>query len=87
MRSTLNNWVQGSVNGYHYQAVVFDTGSKYGIDNGPISKLYIWAPANRRYGVPFEESCDVVYDREWVKSPTSETLPIYTTIIDHINGR
>ena len=35
------NWQEGTLNGYWYQAKVFEVGSQYGINGGRISKLAI----------------------------------------------
>ena len=34
-------WYEGCMDGYHYQAKVYDEGSIYGINEGRISKLWI----------------------------------------------
>jgi hypothetical protein len=35
-------WKTGEINGYPYEAKVFDIGSIHGINGGRVSKLMIW---------------------------------------------
>lgn len=54
------------------EAEVYDEPSKYGIDNGRISKLYL-----RRIPYPLVNIDDMTviafYDREWVIKPNNES--------------
>lgn len=56
-------WYEGRYKGYEWRAKAYDTSSKYGIDGGRISKLY----------VTDHDRCVVIYfDRKWVDRPTRE---------------
>ena len=61
-QKTWGNWVEGEVDGYRFQAKVFDEGSEYGINGGRISKLWmakILEPWMTTGGAIIE------YDRGW----------------------
>lgn len=58
-------WVEGEAYGYHYYAKVYDEPSKYGIENGRISKLEITDPN----GII---CCH--YDRGWDIEPTDDEI-------------
>ncbi len=64
-----NGWVTGSFGDYHFQAKVYDTGSKYGIDNGRVSKLCIWR--TKETDGHIAKHCVVNYDRGWDVRPES----------------
>lgn len=59
-------WKEGSVKVesgiYHYQAKVYDTPSKYGINRGRISKLSVRLNGREVIG----------YDRGWYKQPSTQ---------------
>ena len=38
-------WREGMIEGYHFQAAVYDEPSVYGINEGRISKLMVWDEA------------------------------------------
>lgn len=60
------NWVEGTAGKYGFQALVFEENSCYGIEEGRVSKLYIWKGegASKKYIVE--------YDRGWGKEPSTE---------------
>jgi len=60
----VGEWLEGKIDGFLFQAKVYDIGSQYGIDNGRVSKLTIWA-ADRHPG-----DAIINYDRGWDKSPS-----------------
>ena len=41
-------WWEGTIEGYHFQAAVYDEPSEYGINEGRTSKLMVWDEAERR---------------------------------------
>lgn len=56
-----DNWVTGKVNGYYFEAKVYDEPSHYGINGGRVSKLWMRDVATR------EVVC--AYDRGWSVRP------------------
>lgn len=68
-----NYWITGTAtynnNNYTISAKVFSDGSDYGIDNGPVSKLYIKDNTNNKVIIN--------YDRGWDIKPTKQTNYIY----------
>ena len=64
-------WYKGYVDGYHYQAKVYDEGSIYGINEGRISKL--WMSRDGRTVVS--------YDRGWDIRPDAEAQAAFEKII------
>ena len=66
-----DGWVTGKVNGYDFEAKVFDEGSVFGIKSGRVSKLWM------RKG---DET--VNYDRGWDERPKSaEAKAAYTELL------
>lgn len=57
-------WVEGSYNGYKFEALVFTERSSYGIDDGKVSKLEI-----KRAGETV-----AYYDCGWDVKPKSERV-------------
>ena len=60
------DWVEGTAGKYGFQALVFEENSCYGIEEGRVSKLYIWKGegASKKYIAE--------YDRGWGKEPSTE---------------
>jgi hypothetical protein len=68
-------WMRGKIDDYNYEAQVFDEGSKYGINEGTVSKLCV---------VKGEEYI-ANYDRGWDIEPiTDEHKDITQQIIDYL---
>ncbi|MBQ2695073.1 hypothetical protein IJG04_00320 [Candidatus Saccharibacteria bacterium] len=61
-----NLWVAGSIEGYVFEAKVYDEGSPFGIDEGRISKLTISAPITGQEVVG--------YERGWMTYPETYEL-------------
>lgn len=60
------DWVKGAAGGYLFQALLFDEGSEYGIDEGRVSKLCVW-PEEKNPG-----SAIINYDRGWDVKPQND---------------
>jgi hypothetical protein len=65
-------WTYGTVGDCMFEAKVFDAGSKYGIDGGKVSKLYIRSASKG-------EICN--YDRGWDVKPTPENKAEYDAVM------
>ena len=76
-----NAWIIGNatIDGKNYEinAKVFDKGSDYGIDKGPISKLWIKDTTSN-------ERCIVNYDRSWDVEPTDENKEVYNKVLNAV---
>jgi hypothetical protein len=59
-------WVDGKIDGYRFQAKVYDSGSEYGIDGGRVSKLAVWDERPSGVGE------FISYDRGWDKKPVTD---------------
>ena len=59
-------WVEGYIGDYTFQAKVYACGSKFGINDGTISKLWICHTATRKVVVN--------YDRGWDIEPANEHI-------------
>jgi len=61
-----SEWLGGTINEFRFEAKVYDVGSIHGIDNGRVSKLAVWNPANQptRYIIS--------YDRGWDAEPADD---------------
>ena len=75
-----NVWIKGTIQiddkEYYVTAKVFLVGSQYGIDNGPVSKLWISDVATNK--------TIVNYDRGWDIKPTAEYKLDYEIILDMV---
>ena len=78
-KSIGNGWIDGTVDDFRFQAKVYDTGSKFGIDNGRVSKLAVW---NR------QTSADLInYDRGWDKKPANdEQRALFQELLSYLEG-
>ena len=68
-------WTFGKINGYDFQIKTFQKPSRFGINGGKISKLFIMK----------ENEVMVSYDREWDKYATPETLPVLKELVAEYN--
>jgi hypothetical protein len=66
------NWIDGLIEGCHFSAEVFDEGSKYGINNGRISRLNM---------VDKNGTLQIYYDRDWNVKPTGKIKAIYKQVV------
>ena len=58
------DWREGTVNGIKYEALAFPEGSQYGIDEGPVSKLWLKDDQGRVAD----------YDRRWQYKPRTNAM-------------
>ena len=76
-----NHWVDGNIDSFRFQAKVFDIGSKYGIDGGRVSKLFVWDAS-----IGFS-SCIISYDRRWeLKPKNDEQQEILRACLDYLEA-
>lgn len=82
--SKTNGWFTGIIGGFYFQALVFKDGSKYGINKGRVSKLYIMEqPKNANRG----REILVSYDRGWDKvANTKETQLVLDTLVEYFEN-
>jgi hypothetical protein len=75
MKNNKNNaHIKGELNGYNFDALVFEEESEYGINEGRVSKLFV-----SRNGKNL-----ITYDRKWELKPSMHILYIYDLIINKI---
>ena len=75
-------WILGNIyyanKKYVFNIKRFEEGSKYGINGGCISKLFIWDNQSATYLVS--------YERGWVRKPQNETMKkVYMTLVRKFN--
>ncbi len=69
------NWLSGKIGNLNFQAKVYKEDSRFGINNGNVSKLMVWP----EYGPII-----VNYDRGWdIKPKNAEEEKIVQTILDY----
>lgn len=76
LRKERDNWIIGEIEDYEVFAKLFDEDSKYGIYNGPISKLFIKQMSTG------DVLCD--YDREWLVEPPIEDFIFIENLMGQI---
>lgn len=72
-----NNWFKACIDGYEIHAKVYDECSKYGIENGNVSKLEIKDL--------YTGELIINYDRGWDVMPTEKTNDIYEKILLYLS--
>ena len=76
------NWVDGVVGKYKFQAKLFDEGSIFGINDGRVSKLSIWDESVRQEKQNFFAACIMNYDRGWDSKPKREHRPYFNAVME-----
>ena len=73
-------WLKGNIGGFRFQAKVFDRGSKFGINQGRVSKLSVWDGSREIIsydrGWSIEPACDEHWKILWALLNYFETLPV-----------
>ena len=59
---TWQNWIVGTIDGMEFEAKVYDTGSKFGIDGGRISKLAVCRTQPHGEIIAYERGWEVFPD-------------------------
>jgi hypothetical protein len=67
---TRDGWVDGMIDGFRFQAKVFDESSRFGINEGRVSKLMIWDESKRQADANIFKASILNYDRGWDIKPT-----------------
>ena len=77
-------WLRGTINGYEFFALVFQKGSKYGINEGRISKLAV----RRKLESLTDVSRYIInYDRGWdIEPETEEHKLILDTLVEYFEN-
>ena len=77
-------WLRGTIDGYEFFALVFQKGSKYGINEGRISKLAV----RRKLESLTDVSRYIInYDRGWdIEPETEEYKLILDTLVEYFEN-
>ena len=77
-------WLRGTIDGYEFFALVFQKGSKYGINEGRISKLAV----RRKLESLTDVSRYIInYDRGWdIEPETEERKLILDTLVEYFEN-
>lgn len=76
------NWVNGKVGQYEFEAKLFDEGSSFGINDGRVSKLSIYDEKVRQEKMNFFAACIVNYDRGWDIKPKKEHKEYFNAVME-----
>jgi len=77
-------WLKGTIDGYEFFALVFQTGSKYGINGGRISKL---AVRHKLESLTDVSRYIINYDRGWdIEPATEEHKLILDTLVEYFEN-
>ena len=79
-------WVQGKIDGYHFEAKVFDEPSRFGIHEGRTSKLMIWDEAKRLRTRNISSACIMNYDRGWDIEPKPEHTELVKALVAYLEA-
>ena len=58
-KKTRQGWINGTINGYAFQALLFDEGSEFGINEGRVSKLWVRDEARMQTIMNYERGWDI----------------------------
>lgn len=84
---TRNGWIDGTVDGFRFQAKVFGEGSRFGINEGRVSKLCIWDDQKRQAGQNIFAASIVNYDRGWDIKPNKKAdRDILDTVVAYLEN-
>lgn len=82
---TRDGWVDGTIDGFRFQAKIFDEGSRFGINEGRVSKLSIWDESKRQACRNIFTASIVNYDRGWdIKPKKKADLDILDAVIEYL---
>lgn len=77
-----NGWIDGTINGFRFQAKVVDESSSFGIDDSRIIKLVVWDKNYRKAGQGYDPI--ISYDRGWdIQPSTSEQEELLQALIEY----
>ena len=77
-------WLKGTIDGYEFFALIFQTGSKYGINGGRISKL---AVRHKLESLTEVSRYIINYDRGWdIEPATEEHKLILDTLVEYFEN-
>lgn len=77
-------WLRGTIDGYEFFALVFQIGSKYGINEGRISKLTV---RHKLESLTDVSRYIINYDRGWdVEPETEEHKLILDTLVEYFEN-
>ena len=77
-------WLKGTIDGYEFFALVFQVGSKYGINEGRISKL---AVRHKLESLTEVSRYIINYDRGWdIEPATEEHRLILDTLVEYFEN-
>jgi len=76
-------WIDGTIDSFRFQAKVYDAGSRFGINDGRVSKLEIWNPD----AGGMVKGSIASYDRGWDRKPaTDEYQALYKAVLLYLEG-
>ena len=79
-------WREGMIEGYHFQAAVYDEPSVYGIDEGRISKLMVWDETKRQCRRGYSRTILMNYDRGWDIEPKAQHKALIDELISYLEN-
>ena len=79
-------WREGMIEGYHFQAAVYDEPSVYGINEGRISKLMVWSERVRQQTGGADWGTITNYDRGWDIEPKAQHKSLIDELISYLEN-
>lgn len=77
-------WYRGTVDGYEFEAEVYDIPSAYGINEGRISRLMVWDERKRLFCEDYFEAALMNYDRDWDIEPEDKDRKLIDELISYL---
>ena len=79
--------ITGKINGFNFSAIVFDEASSYGIDEGRVSKLWIWDETQGTVKHNKWSTYTVLYERGWdVKPKSAADRHMTDALVDYLES-
>ena len=81
-----HGWIEGDINGFRFQAKLYDTGSKFGVNKGRVSKLVVW-DSQKNQACKGSSGYIVDYDRGWsLKPATDKHRKLLRALLKYLEG-
>jgi len=72
-----SNWVSGEVGRFKFDAKLYNTPSRLGINGGRVSVLAIFDGDK-----PYHNNCVACYDREWDIEPSDDVIDYFYAVME-----
>lgn len=80
-------WMEGIIEGCHFDAEVYDAPSEYGINEGRISKLMVWKEVEEKGSRKVSRKLLANYDRGWDIKPQAQYKKMFDELVSYLESQ